>query len=292
MKWRTLLPVLTCILLPLPVVALILMSVWRPTPPVALDTKTALIPMLDVGVRRALGTYERSCTEDAECDAPLVCLRIESELRSECTDSRCMEDKDCPEGFACLPLKTRNGKALVRRCSLIGNRKEAEKCEPLALSLHLGCERGLLCQAGWCGRPCRLDDPSSCSTGFFCSEGHEGPPSCLPTCEGRTCPEGQQCLAVSGGASLCRQMQGPDCRRTPCPEGHTCKLLSPPQRPWELRTECRRDCDFKTPCPEGFACYHFECRQKCDPRGPSTCGPGQICGQRSPTNPWYYCLPG
>jgi hypothetical protein len=265
------------------------MTLWYPATPGPRETN--LIPMLPDDVRRAMQTYERVCNTDADCDSPLGCLRIESEWRSECTDSRCMEDKDCPDGFACLPVKTRSGKTLVRRCSLIGSRGEGEMCDVLARTLRLGCARGLLCQAGWCGQPCRLDAPSSCPAGFFCSEGTEAPPSCLPTCKGRSCPEGQQCLSLDGGASLCRQVQGLDCRKNPCPKDQVCRLISPPQRPWEVRTECRQECDMKTPCPEGTTCIRYECRETCDPQHPSTCGPGRTCGQYSPWDPWY-CLGG
>lgn len=252
---------------------------------------TNLVPVLGLDARRSLPTYERSCTQDADCDPPLGCLRIESELRSECTDSRCMQDSDCPEEFSCVPVKTRSGKALVRRCSLIGDRKEGEMCEPLARSPRLGCTRGLLCQEGWCGRPCRPDAPSSCPTGAFCSDGHDSPPSCIPTCEGRSCPEGQQCTSEEGGASFCAQLLGPDCRVTTCPERHVCRLMSPPQRPWEMRTECRRRCDARKPCPQGNVCLRYECRQTCDPEAAATCGPGLICGQYKPSDPWY-CMAG
>jgi hypothetical protein len=291
LKSRALLLALLCIILPIPLVGLVLMASHPPRTPRP-QAETRLIPMLPLDARRALPTYARNCNTVADCDPPLGCLFIQSELRAECTDSMCMKDEDCPEEFSCVSVKTQNGKALVRRCALVGHRKEGENCEMLALTHHLGCERGLQCQEGWCGRPCQLDDPSSCPTGFFCAEGREGPPSCLPTCKGRSCPEGQRCLRAAGGASVCRQLDGPDCTMNPCPEGHKCKLLSPPQRPWEMRTECRQGCDFETPCPEGLVCYRFECRKVCDPQGSSICGPGQRCGQRSPMDPGYYCLPG
>jgi hypothetical protein len=289
MRWRVLRIVLPCILLPLPLVGLVFMAMWQPATPVARETN--LIPVLSQDVRRTLPTYERSCNTDADCDPPLGCLFVKSELNFYCTDSRCMEDKDCPEGFSCLPVKTRSGKALVHSCSLIGIRQEGERCAVLARSLRTGCARGLLCQAGWCGRPCRLDDPSSCPAGFFCSEGRDGPPSCLPTCEGRPCPEGQQCLPRGEGASVCMRVHGPDCRETPCPKDHACRVIAPPQRPWEVRTECRQLCDKKSSCPEGTICLRFECRKVCDPQNPSTCGPGLTCGQHSPSDPWY-CIPG
>jgi hypothetical protein len=289
MKWRALLVVLPCVLLPLPLAGLLVVAM-RPSAPPS-PQQTALIPLLPLDVRGSLPTYEHDCMTDEDCDPPLGCLRINSEYRSECTDSRCMEDKDCPDEFACIPVKTRKSQRLVRRCSLVGDRKEGEKCDVLARSHRLGCARGLLCQAGWCGRPCQLEDPTSCPTGFFCSEGREGPPSCLPTCEGRSCPEGQQCLPDEGGSSLCQQVVGPDCRKNSCPKDYDCRLMTPPQRPWEVRTECRQGCDRKIPCPGGTVCIRYECRRTCDPQNPSTCGPGLTCGQLNPSDPWY-CLPG
>lgn len=291
MKWRVPLIALGCALLPLPLLGLVYMALRPPPPPRPMETRANLIPALSLEVLRPLPTYGRLCTTDADCDPQLGCLHIESELRSECTDSRCMDDKDCPEDFTCLAFKTRSGKSLVNRCSLIGERKEGELCEPLARSVRIGCMRGLLCQEGWCGRPCQLDDPSSCPTGSFCAEGSEGLPSCLPTCEGRACPEGQQCTPDTGGASFCSQVHGPDCRETPCGKDQLCRLSSPPQRPWEIRTECRQLCDFKSPCPEGFVCLRYECRKACDPQGPPTCGPGLVCGQYKPSDPWY-CISG
>lgn len=289
MRRRAFLVLVSCILVPLPLAGLLFAAMRQPTPPA--PQQTALIPVLPLDARRDLPTYERVCTADADCDPPLGCLQIQSEFRSECTDSRCMEDKDCPDEFACLSLKTQAGQRMVRRCSLVGERKEGERCAVLARSHRLGCARGLLCQAGWCGRPCQLEDPTSCPTGFFCSEGSDGPPSCLPTCEGRSCPEGQQCLPHAGGSSLCMRVIGPDCRKEPCPEDHLCRVMAPPQRPWEVRTECMQLCDRESPCPQGTICVRYECRRTCDPHAPSTCGPGLICGQRIPSDPWY-CLPG
>lgn len=287
--WRVAVLVLLCVLLPLPLLGLAFMSLWpRATPA---PQPTNLIPMLSADARRALMTYERTCSTDANCDPPLGCLHVDSQLRAYCTDSTCMTDEDCPGGFACLSAKTWGGKSLVRMCSLMGERKEGERCNALAAGVHLGCARSLLCQAGWCGRACRMDDPSSCPAGFFCSEGREGPPSCLPTCQGRTCPEGQQCVPHDGGASACEQVSGPDCRKTPCPEDHTCKVFSPPQRPWEVRTECRQLCDKDSPCPEGTLCLRYECRKSCEPEGPSACGPGLTCSHEYPSDPWY-CMPG
>ncbi len=249
-----------------------------------------LIPMLSPEARRSLLTYMRKCDTDADCESPLGCFVKNSSPFHVCLDSTCETDQQCDEGFSCVPLKTASGKALVRICSLIGERKEGERCGVLPAVREDGCARGLLCQRR-CGRPCRLDDPSTCPVGFFCSEGREGPASCLPTCKGRPCPEGFQCLPRGRGASVCARVQGDDCRKNPCPEKHACRVLEPPQRPWELRTECRRLCDDDFSCPEGSFCHEYECRKPCEPRAPEACGPGLTCGRYHPLEPWY-CIPG
>jgi hypothetical protein len=287
-RWRLVLTALSCLLLPLPLAGLLLISMSGPVTPA--QRGPSLISMLSADARRALPTYDRACDTDADCDAPLGCLMTGSLRFKLCTDSTCATDQDCPENFSCVTLKTHGGKALVRTCSLMGERKEGERCRVLPTASRLGCERGLLCQ-GWCGRPCRLGEPSSCPEGFFCSEGPRGPPSCLPTCEGRTCPEGQQCLSRGSNASVCTEWVSEDCRRSPCPEGHFCKVLETPSRPWELRTECMRLCGKDTPCSEGFVCIDYQCRRACDPEHPASCGPGATCERNHPDDPWS-CLPG
>jgi hypothetical protein len=288
MRYRVLFIVLPCVLLPLPLAALLFISMNGPM--LRAQQGPTLIPMLRPDERRALLTYERRCRSDEDCEPPLGCFVVEHSGMHRCTDSMCGTDEDCPEGFACLPVKTVGEKALVRQCSLIGERREGEICSVLPPTPRLGCERGFLCQ-GRCGRPCRLDEPMSCPEGFFCSEGPEGPPSCLPTCEGRSCPEGQQCLPRSRGASLCTWELGEDCRRQPCPKGWLCRLLETPQRPWELRTECRQLCGKDTPCAEGFVCLTYQCRRACDPEDSASCGPGATCERPHPNDP-FICMPG
>ncbi len=249
-----------------------------------------LIPVLPKEVRRALPTFDRDCDRDADCDPPLGCfVRGESRL-SMCMDSKCETDMQCPEDMACVPLKTIAGAAMVRLCSLVGERKEGEQCTVLPLLPQEACARGLLCQ-GRCGRPCRLGDAESCPEGFRCSEGREGPPSCLPTCDDRTCPEGLTCMPRGRGTSTCSRVTGPDCRSESCPEGHWCLILEPPDRPWDLRTECKRMCGGDVLCPEGFFCHQLSCMKSCDPQRPDTCGPGLVCGHYHPEDP-LYCIPG
>ena len=249
-----------------------------------------LIPVLPKDVRRTLPTFERDCSQDSDCDPPLGCF-IQRETRLHmCLDSKCETDAQCQPDEACVPLKTDSGRAVVRLCSLVGARQEGERCATLPHVPEEGCARGLLCQR-YCGRPCRLGDATSCPAGFSCSEGRQGPPSCLPTCEGLTCPEGMTCTSHGWGASHCARRIGPGCQERACPERHTCRLVEPPSRPWEFRTECFRQCDYRTPCPDGFFCHQFDCMKSCDPQAPGTCGPGLVCGRYHPAQPWF-CIPG
>lgn len=282
---RHLLRVLLACVLVLPVAGLLWLSL-RQQPE---RTPWTLVPMLSRDARRSLPTYQESCRRSAECDPPLGCFISGIHELSLCTDSECETDGDCGGGRSCLPFKIDGGN-MVRLCALNGERREGEKCRSLAEFPADGCTRGLLCQ-GRCGRPCRLDDAENCPVGFFCAEGGDGPPSCLPTCAGRSCPEGLSCLPREGGVSICSRMMGSDCRGEPCPDHHACRVLEAPGRPWELRTECRRRCDARSPCPDDAVCRFFECRARCDPRTPDDCGPGLTCGRYSQQEP-LYCIPG
>jgi len=286
--WRVFMIALACTLLLLPLAWLL--SIAMPRTILGERQGARLIPVLAPDVRQSLLTYRRDCRADADCEPPLGCLVKRASALHMCVDSTCETDEDCDEGFSCMPFKTVDGRAIVRTCALVGQRKEGERCMVLPAVQRDGCEQGLLCQ-GRCGRPCQLDDPSSCPGGFFCAEGRQGPPSCLPTCKGRPCPDGLKCISRGNGVSVCARMHGEDCRKVPCPEKHLCQLLEPPQRPWELRTECRRICDKDASCPAGYFCHDYGCRKPCEPQAPETCGPGLTCGQHYPDDPWY-CMPG
>jgi hypothetical protein len=285
---RMLLVALACVFLLLPLVWLMSIAMLRASPQEGYAEK--LLPMLPLNVQQLLPTYMRECQTDADCDPQLGCLVADGTSLQMCLDSTCETDKQCDDGFSCVPLKTVSGKSIVRTCALVGERKEGERCNVFPLVREDGCERGLLCQKR-CGRPCRLDDPSTCPVGFFCSDGKEGPPSCLPTCEGRSCPEGLQCLKRGRGSSICARVHGEDCRMNPCPDKQLCRVLETPQRPWELRTECRRLCLKDFPCPVGDVCVDSECRKACEPQAPETCDTGLTCGRHHPLDPWY-CIPG
>lgn len=123
------------------------------------------------------------------------------------------------------------------------------------------------------GRPCQDSSPE----GFYCDTGPNGA-SCLPTCEGRTCPQGQECARFESGPSSCAVIRGRNCQRTPCPDGAQCRTTYSPQRPGEVKMECVVPCGEKTPaCPEGILCHNGTCRQPCEPSELDACASGQEC---------------
>jgi hypothetical protein len=283
MKWRTRLAVLLGLLLPVPLVWLLYTARDGGVPRGASETRTA--PMLSLEERRSLMTYERSCRKSEECEPPLGCFINPRAMARYCTDSRCMTDRHCPEGFVCRSMKTEDEGVLVRACALVGVRVEGETCKQMPVTRESGCASGLLCQ-GWCGRPCQVAEPASCPEGFLCREGPDGP-SCLPTCEGRSCPEGQQCVRFAGGISRCAEIHGRNCQQTSCPGGQQCFVHSPSIRPGEVWMWCVEPCGEGGPsCAEGFICHMRYCRQSCEPGVPGSCAPHYKCDRYSDSEPW------
>jgi len=291
MNWRKLPPALLGLLIPIPLVWLVYIAMSGPGSQVLPPQGKSFVPMLSHEERLGLRTYEHDCRTDADCDPQLRCVYDVRTARGRCTDSTCTDDKHCPMGSACIPFRTVNEKEVVRVCSLIGVRKEGELCRDLPENPKDGCAKGLVCQ-GFCGRPCRVDDPSTCPEGYFCHEGSEGA-SCLPTCEGRSCPEGQRCVQLMGKPSVCMTVHGQDCELNPCAQGLHCTLDASPRTPGHVWMECLRGCGGEEdhPCPEGTACFLFQCRKSCDPLDASTCEPGFRCGRNHPNMPWA-CIPG
>lgn len=291
MRWRTLLTVLLGFALPLPLAWLLhstlLSGYGTDQPPARLGN---LVPMLTPEERQRLSTYEQTCQTDTNCEPPLRCFFNMRTATQYCTDSTCMRDEHCPKGFACRTLDV-DGTDLLRVCSLVGVRKEGESCTVLPSIREEGCEKDLFCE-GRCGRSCQMNEPSSCPEGFFCQPGLDGP-SCLPTCEGRSCPEGQRCVRMDGRVSVCATVYGQDCEQTPCPQGQDCMFHTYPWHPGRVWMECLRDCGGPDalPCPEGTVCHLYQCHKSCTPEDPSICGPGFACARRSTREPWT-CVPG
>jgi hypothetical protein len=294
MKWRMFLAVLLGLALPLPLAWLLYTSflgrIEGEEVNRVLPQGVHLVPMLTLEERRRVPTYERRCESDADCDPQLRCFWDMRAQRSYCTDSKCMSDEQCPEGFSCRFMTPQNDKDVLRFCSLVGVRGEGELCVMLPLDRDYGCRRDLSCH-GLCGRPCELDNPTSCPEGFFCEEDPAGA-TCMPTCEGRTCPEGQRCISRGKRVSMCARVFGPDCLQNPCASGQDCVVSDHPEVANALWMQCLKRCSAlrDAPCPdEGTVCLIYRCRKSCTKEDPSACPPGFACEGR-PEEP-LTCVP-
>lgn len=260
---------------------LIVWSALHPTPHPGQGAR----PFLPLDQARGLPTYGRDCLRPEDCDSPLGCLELEGQMgRGLCLNTECETDSQCGPGKYCRTLRTMGEGLSLRRCDdqQGGARAEGEVC---AVGLGLEpdrCVAGLLCNRGWCGRPCHLQEPASCPEGFFCQQGLDGP-SCVPTCESRGCPDGLQCAREAGGISVCAHVRGNDCPDTSCPEGSRCTFTHRrfTARGLSLRLECVAPCGQGLPaCPTGQVCVADRCQRTCDPRGPNTCYAEEQCVDR------------
>jgi hypothetical protein len=208
MSWRTLFAATLGLLLTLPLAWLFYVA----TPGLGANKprtqdKTP-VPMLSPEERRSLLTYGRNCETDNDCEAPLRCFFSSHTMSRYCTDSRCLTDMQCQEGFICRTQTVSNGDPL-RVCSLVGVRKEGEVCLAHSPSNDYACEQGLRCNSR-CGRPCELDEPSSCPEGTVCHQyrchkacAPEDPASCAPgfVCHQKTAKEPWRCVPAPRAAS-------------------------------------------------------------------------------------------
>jgi hypothetical protein len=286
MKWHVVVPILIVLLLPFPLLCWWILSMRPPLPRLE-DAQH--VPMLADWQRAQLLTYGRECQRHADCAAPLKCFLDPMDGRQFCTDSRCLNDKDCPTDLVCRTFSSGDEDVRVHRCVPLGVRREGEPCLPMPSDQQRGCVAGLLCQHDWCGRPCALGVPSSCPQSFFCAEGPDGP-SCLPTCRGRACPQGQECVEFGSGSSICAEIHGEDCLRTPCSDGHFCYREQVSHQGDAVWMSCQTLCgDAKRTCPDSQVCFNFRCRQACTLDGPNTCGSHRRCGRLRQESPW--CIP-
>lgn len=277
MKWRIVVAGVFSLLLPVPLVLLLSQALpggWLPRE--ARDRRIS--PVLSQEERRKLLTLDRTCRGSQDCEPPLGCLQDFRRFKlSVCTASECVVDTNCPEGQVCRAVKTQGAGPLVRLCIATGERKEGEGCARLPKKREESCEPGLLCNRGYCGRPCQLGEPFGCPPGFICGEGPEVI-SCLPACEQGRCPEGQDCVHFDGGFAACARVNGVNCNRTPCPQGHECRIGYTPGVGDEVTMECLVPCgEKKGACPESTVCSFGFCRRLCDPEAPESCGPEEEC---------------
>lgn len=292
MRWHTASSALVGVLLTLPLVIALGIAMYGERRAHGFE-EVKVSPVLSFEERLQLPTYDRRCEKSEECDPLLGCLKHWMLTESYCTDSECVTDEQCSEGYSCQTLRTEGIGPLVRSCLLLGVRKEGEECEAFPSKKAQACGPDLKCSAGRCGRTCRPDEPGSCPDGFFCG-GTEGM-VCLPTCEERGCPEGQQCVRFNRvGArrvSTCAVVYGTNCQDTPCAEGQTCWNLSVHHRPGEAWMKCAQRCGPSSPpCPEGLTCGTLQCIAPCDPQNPEACPQGFKCSRKEDTQPWA-CRP-
>ncbi len=262
MKWRTPVAIAAGLLLTVPLLLALgaaLHPVREPVP----ERNAQLVPMLSWEESRKLQTFDRPCQTQEDCDAPLGCTPLNPGGPRVCLASECMTDLQCEEGFTCQALPTLERERWVRFCTPLGRRKEGEPCMKGLGIVRNSCEQGLICTA-WCGRPCTLNAPESCPEGFYCKEGGPEGPSCHPTCEGRGCPDGQQCIHIEGRTSLCAEVLGRNCQHEPCPERQECRLHFPRKRGqgWVMGMECVQPCGDGAPCPEGLVCAGGACQPR------------------------------
>lgn len=278
-RYQTLAWVLLVGLLPLPL-GWALWNALRPVP----SPRQGTLPLLSRDQAIALPTFMRDCLRPQDCDAGLGCLEwAGKEGRGLCLSSECETDSQCGPEQYCRTLRTMGDGPSVRRCDeRSGERVEGDLCAGELAMEPDRCVPGLLCNRGWCGRPCRLEESSNCPEGFFCQQGLDGP-SCVPTCERRGCPEGRQCAREAGGISVCARVRGNDCPDVSCPEGSRCTFTN--RRlvagRLSLRLECIFACGEGLPaCPPGQVCVADRCQRTCDPQQPTTCHREEQCVYR------------
>lgn len=286
-RFRFWLAVLGGLMLPLPLIWLSL-SLFGGSATRA-SRSLALVPMLSPSEREGTLTYGRECRTHGDCDPRLRCFSTPTLDSNHCVDSRCVTDENCPEGFSCHTYPVKSRQEGIRVCSVVGLRREGEVCSSWTRDPEYGCARGLLCHTR-CGRPCEPDNPSTCPEGFFCEGAREGA-ACQPTCEGLTCPEGQQCIGVGGRRSICAKVHGRNCQSEPCGPSQYCSVSVYPQPVHEVWMRCTQACGLegKPPCPEGHVCERHQCLSRCSPNGGTSCDEGFRCAG-SPAAPWV-CTP-
>jgi hypothetical protein len=283
MKWRAVLAVAAVsLLLALPLLALFLL--WNRAPSERVVEGWRFIPWVTPGEARELRTLRQPCRSDAQCDPGLVCFHDPRFQQRQCMASGCDSDAWCaPYQAVCRAIPIRGQQRMaVRHCSFLGTRQEGEPCLrfPQSRQREWACGEGLVCAgSGWCGRRCEPGKEGSCPEGFFCARGDPDGPVCQPTCEGRACPEGQECIRREGGVSVCAEVQGRSCHEKPCfgrLECETETLVSEAGKAWR---RCVVPCgkDGAEPCPDGFRCHQGQCLRACSVQQPDACRTFEFC---------------
>jgi hypothetical protein len=276
MKGRAVLVVAAMVLLSLPLVGILLL--WNRAPAERVVEGWRFAPWLPPAEVRQRLTLLQPCQGDEQCDPPLVCFHDPRYQQRMCATSGCESDRWCaPYGTVCRAVPMRGRRMALSHCAFVGTRKEGESCLrfPQSALREWACGEGLVCAgSGWCGRRCVPGKEGTCPEGFFCARGDPNGPVCQPTCEGRACPEGQECLRLEGGVSVCLEVQGRACHdEEPCPEGSVCvtePFLTLVGRAWR---SCVQTCGHEgaTSCPEDFVCHQGRCQLRCSLTRPYPC---------------------
>ncbi|HEX8434691.1 hypothetical protein [Archangium sp.] len=280
MKGRAVWGVLAVSLLVLPVMLLVVL--WMRAPAEREVEGWRFMPWLTPGEFRELRTLRQPCREDAQCDPRLICFRDPRFPQRQCTASGCESDAWCAPYGVCRAMPLPGQRVALRACVFEGTREEGEQCLRWAPpgQREWACGEGLVCGlSGWCGRRCVPGKEGSCPEGFFCARGDPDGPVCQPSCEGRACPEGQECVRRAGGVSVCASVIGRRCLEKPCPENKVCEtetMLAVVGAGWRTCVQpCGKDGDDT--CPEDFRCHEGRCRRRCSTQQPGSCGATQFC---------------
>jgi hypothetical protein len=283
MKGRALLTIVSVFLLALPLMWIssrLLLGNLHAS--VTREEGPELVPVISPYVARRLPTFERDCEKNADCDAPLVCVR-QLMWKMACVASTCATDADCREGLSCHSIAVED--RVLRLCGASGEVAEGEFCTEWPRLREWACAPDLVCTQLKCRRPCKPQEPRSCPEGFDCHAADVKGSVCLPTCEGRSCPEGQRCVALSHGVSICARVHGTDCQLHPCPAGQVCGISTKETR-GDVWMRCELACGEPEPaCPQGFSCSVGRCKRQCNSDAPGSCGPMEMCAGFTESEP-------
>jgi len=220
--------------------------------------------------------YKRACRHAEDCPAPLSCLvdfRYDAMI---CMASECESELQCSEGEVCQPVYAIGSP--LRLCLPRGVGAEGARCSPFPQKATEACQKGLLCNYGYCGRKCRPGQPADCPRGTFCRE-YLGETSCAPTCLETGCPSGLECISPVDSEeklSFCVKVVGDGCLKSPCPPGEECiKDLAASLQ--TLSASCIARCSGAAPCAHGDTCYEGYCRRRCNIDVSGDCGPDYVC---------------
>ena len=218
------------------------------------------------------------CEISLDCPSGTACIRDHETGEVRCLGSNCTADHHCPEGYVCRVLPSDPTGPRIQRCVLAGRLGEGESCQRLPRSPREACETGLICNYFFCGRPCKVEDPGSCPSGYRCHPSNDETPSCVPTCEQARCPQGRECVRLPNELAICGVLKTPSCVEAACPNGEECHARI--QRD-SVFMGCARPCDPANArsCPEGWVCGERAsgsyCYRPC--REPKDCQGGSVC---------------